>query len=39
MSLLMVSIMNGRRMGGGFMMGPAALPDDGLFDLRTAEPT
>jgi len=30
---LMVSIMNGRRMGGGFMMGPAALPDDGLFDL------
>lgn len=30
---LMVSIMNGQRMGGGFMMGPAALPDDGLFDL------
>jgi len=33
---LMVSIMNGRRMGGGFMMGPNALPDDGLFDLCIA---
>ena len=30
---LMVSTMNGRRMGGGFMMGPNASPDDGLFDL------
>jgi YegS/Rv2252/BmrU family lipid kinase len=33
---LMVSIMNGRRMGGGFMMGPLARPDDGLFDLCIA---
>jgi diacylglycerol kinase family enzyme len=30
---LMVSIMNGRRMGGGFMMAPNANPDDGLLDL------
>jgi YegS/Rv2252/BmrU family lipid kinase len=30
---LMVSIMNGRRMGGGFMMAPEGKPDDGLFDL------
>jgi diacylglycerol kinase family enzyme len=30
---LMVSTMNGRRLGGGFMMGPDARPDDGLFDL------
>jgi YegS/Rv2252/BmrU family lipid kinase len=30
---LMVSIMNGRRMGGGFMMAPSALTDDGLLDL------
>jgi len=33
---LMVSTMNGRRMGGGFMMGPNASPDDGLFDLCIA---
>lgn len=33
---LMVSIMNGRRMGGGFMMAPEGLPDDGLFDLCIA---
>jgi len=33
---LMVSIMNGRRMGGGFMMAPSALGDDGLFDLCIA---
>jgi YegS/Rv2252/BmrU family lipid kinase len=33
---LMVSIMNGRRMGGGFMMAPDALPDDGLLDLCIA---
>jgi len=33
---LMVSIMNGRRMGGGFMMAPDASPDDGLFDLCIA---
>jgi YegS/Rv2252/BmrU family lipid kinase len=34
---LMVSVMNGRRMGGGFRMAPAALQDDGLFDLCIAE--
>jgi diacylglycerol kinase (ATP) len=33
---LMVSIMNGRRMGGGFMMAPHSLPDDGLLDLCIA---
>jgi diacylglycerol kinase (ATP) len=33
---LMVSIMNGRRMGGGFLMAPTALPDDGRFDLCIA---
>ena len=33
---LMVSIMNGRRMGGGFMMAPEARPDDGFFDLCIA---
>jgi YegS/Rv2252/BmrU family lipid kinase len=30
---LMVSVMNGRRLGGGFMMAPQGEPDDGLFDL------
>jgi diacylglycerol kinase family enzyme len=30
-----VSIMNGRRMGGSFYMGPNALLDDGLFDICT----
>jgi YegS/Rv2252/BmrU family lipid kinase len=30
---LMVSIMNGRRMGGGFMMAPEASTEDGLLDL------
>jgi len=34
---LMVSVMNGRRMGGGFMMAPDSLPDDGLLDLCIAE--
>ena len=34
---LMVSIMNGRRMGGGFKMTPESQPDDGLFDLCIAE--
>ena len=29
----MVSVMIGRRMGGGFMMAPHAASDDGLFDL------
>ena len=33
---LMVSIMNGRRMGGGFMMAPEALTNDGLLDLCVA---
>lgn len=33
---LMVSIMNGRRMGGGFMMAPEALPYDGMLDLCIA---
>jgi diacylglycerol kinase family enzyme len=33
---LMVSIMNGQRMGGGFMMAPEGRPDDGLFDLCIA---
>lgn len=34
---LMVSVMNGRRMGGGFIMAPYSAPDDGLFDLCIAE--
>jgi diacylglycerol kinase (ATP) len=33
---LMVSIMNGRRMGGGFMMAPNSKPDDRLFDMCIA---
>jgi diacylglycerol kinase family enzyme len=33
---LMISIMNGQRMGGGFMMAPEGKPDDGLFDLCIA---
>ena len=33
---LMVSIMNGRRMGGGFMMAPNAENNDGFFDLCIA---
>ena len=33
---LLISIMNGRRMGGGFMMAPQAENDDGLFDLCIA---
>ncbi len=35
-SSLMVSVMNGRRMGGGFMMAPDSSSDDGLFDLCMA---
>ncbi|MBP9040145.1 MAG: diacylglycerol kinase family lipid kinase [Anaerolineaceae bacterium] len=31
---LLVSIMNGQRMGGGFMMVPSARPDDGIFGLN-----
>ncbi len=30
---LMISVMNGRRLGGGFMMAPKGIPDDGLFDV------
>ena len=33
---LMISIMNGQRMGGGFFMAPEGQPDDGLFDLCIA---
>jgi diacylglycerol kinase family enzyme len=33
---LMVSIMNGTRLGGGFIMAPDAEPDDGMFDLCMA---
>jgi diacylglycerol kinase family enzyme len=34
---LMISVMNGRRMGGGFQMAPDSKSDDGLFDLCIAE--
>jgi YegS/Rv2252/BmrU family lipid kinase len=34
---LLVSIMNGIRLGGGFTMAPEAKPDDGLFDLVIAD--
>lgn len=34
--LLMVSIGNGRRTGGGFFVTPDAVQDDGLFDLGVA---
>lgn len=34
---LMVSVMNGKRMGGGFRMAPNGDPHDGLFDLCIAE--
>lgn len=30
---LLVSVMNGRRLGGGFLMAPQGDPSDGLFDL------
>jgi diacylglycerol kinase (ATP) len=33
---LMISIMNGQRMGGGFMMAPQGKPGDGSFDLCIA---
>ncbi len=33
---LMISIMNGRRMGGGFLMAPNSLTNDGKFDLCIA---
>ena len=31
--MLLVSVMNGQRMGGGFYMAPEGAPDDGQFDL------
>jgi diacylglycerol kinase (ATP) len=34
---LMVSVMNGKRMGGGFRMAPDSQSDDGLFDLCIVE--
>ena len=34
---LLISIMNGRRLGGGFLMAPNSEPDDGVFDLCIAE--
>jgi YegS/Rv2252/BmrU family lipid kinase len=34
--VLMVSVMNGTRMGGGFMMAPDGKSDDGQFDLCIA---
>ena len=34
---LMISVMNGRRMGGGFQMTPHSKSDDGFFDLCIAE--
>lgn len=36
LSALMVSVMNGRRMGGGFMMAPDSSNIDGLLDLCIA---
>ena len=33
---LMVTVMNGRRQGGGFMMAPEGDPSDGIFDLCVA---
>jgi YegS/Rv2252/BmrU family lipid kinase len=33
---LMISVMNGRRMGGGFQMAPNASPDDGQLDVCIA---
>jgi diacylglycerol kinase (ATP) len=34
---LMISMMNGRRLGGNFLMAPDSKPDDGLLDLCIAE--
>jgi len=36
LATLMISVMNGRRMGGGFMMAPRANPGDGLLDVCIA---
>lgn len=32
-AVLMVSVMNGQRLGGGFWMAPKSAPDDGSFDI------
>ncbi len=37
MPTLLVSVMNGRRVAGGFQTAPNALVDDGLFDICIAE--
>lgn len=37
MAALLVSIMNGKRMGGGFHMAPDAIVNDGNFDLCIAQ--
>ena len=37
LSALMVSVMNGIRLGGGFMMAPQGSPEDGVFDLCIAK--
>jgi diacylglycerol kinase (ATP) len=34
---LMVSVMNGRRLGGGFMMAPDGKINDGMFDLTISD--
>ena len=34
---LMISVMNGKRMGGGFQMAPSSRVDDGVFDLCICE--
>jgi diacylglycerol kinase (ATP) len=34
---LMVSVMNGQRLGGGFMMAPEGVMDDGQFDLTIVD--
>jgi YegS/Rv2252/BmrU family lipid kinase len=34
---LLISMMNGRRLGGGFFLAPSAQQDDGLIDLCIAE--
>ena len=34
---LMISVMNGKRMGGGFQMAPSSKVDDGVFDLCICE--
>jgi diacylglycerol kinase (ATP) len=33
---LLISVMNGKRMGGTFMMAPSSVPEDGKFDLCIA---